>query len=73
MASGRVVDGQIQLEPYEEDLPEGAAVILYFPSEEDSIEIDEETKQMLLESIAECDRGETIPFEQVMEELRRRE
>jgi hypothetical protein len=72
-ASGHVVDGQIRLEPDQEELPEGAAVILYFPGEEDSVEIDDETKQMLLESIAQCERGETIPFDQLMEELQRRE
>ena len=35
-------------------------------------EADEETERMLLESIAQCERGQTVPFEQVLEELRRR-
>ena len=36
-------------------------------------EADEETERMLLESIAQCERGQTVPFEQLLEELRRRE
>ena len=35
-------------------------------------EADEETERMLLESIAQCERGETVPFETVLQELRRR-
>jgi hypothetical protein len=35
-------------------------------------EVDEEMEAMLLESIAQCDRGETVPFEELLEELRRR-
>jgi hypothetical protein len=54
------------------DLPEGAAVTVLLPEDDETFEADEETERMLLESIAQCERGEKIPFETVIEELRRR-
>jgi hypothetical protein len=38
-----------------------------------TFEADDETEKMLLESIAQCERGETIPFDTVLDELRRGE
>ena len=69
VASGRVIDGRVELADTE--LPEGAAVTVLLP-EGETFEADEETEQMLLESLAQCDRGETVPFESVLQELRRR-
>ena len=71
VASGRVIDGRVQLE--DANLPEGAAVTVLFQEDDESFEADEETERMLLESIAQCERGETVPLEQVLEGLRRRE
>jgi hypothetical protein len=45
-------------------------------SEDSSVpvfEADPETECMLLESMAQCDRGETVPLEKVLDELRSRE
>jgi hypothetical protein len=42
-------------------------------NEEQTFEADPETERMLLESIAQSDRGETVPLEKVLEELRSRE
>ena len=56
----------------EAELPEGAAVTVLMPEGDETFEADEETARMLLDSIAQCDRGETVPFETVMQELRRR-
>ncbi len=70
VASGRVVDGHVELT--DAQLPEGAAVTVLFPDEE-TFEADPETERMLLESIAQCERGEGIPIEAVLAELRRRE
>ncbi|HYR29838.1 MAG TPA: hypothetical protein VEU30_15315 [Thermoanaerobaculia bacterium] len=70
VASGRVIDGRVELEDV--DLPEGANVTVLLREGDETFEADEETERMLLESIAECDRGETVPFETVLEELRRR-
>lgn len=33
---------------------------------DETFEADEETERMLLESIPQCDRGETIPFEKLL-------
>jgi hypothetical protein len=68
VASGRVVHGRIELSGAE--LPEGAAVTVLFQEEDETFSVDEETKTMLLESIAQCERGETVPLEQVLDELR---
>jgi len=40
---------------------------------EESFEVDAELKAVLLESIAQADRGETIPAEELLRELRSRE
>ena len=71
VASGRVIDGRVELTDTE--LPEGAAVTVLLREGDETFEADEETERMLLESIAQCERGETVPFETVLEELRRRE
>jgi len=70
VASGRVIDGRVDLLGAE--LPEGASVTVLLAEGDETFEVDEETEKMLLESIAQCDRGQTVPFESVIEELRRR-
>ena len=70
VASGRVIDGHVELTDAE--LPEGASVTVLLP-EEETFEADPETERMLLESIAQFERGEAIPIESVLSELRRRE
>ena len=40
---------------------------------DETFEADPETERMLLDSIAQCDRGETIPLTQLLGELRDRE
>lgn len=69
VATGRVVDGRVEL--VESELPEGAAVTVLLHEGDETFEVDEETERMLLESIAQCDRGETIPFDEVIRTLRR--
>ena len=70
VATGRVIHGHVELTDAE--LPEGVSVTVLLP-EEETFEADPETERMLLESIAQCERGEAIPIETVLEELRRRE
>lgn len=70
VASGRIVDGHVEID--DAQFPEGAAVTVLFPDEE-TFEADPETERMLLESIAQCDRGEGLPLETVLATLRRRE
>ena len=70
VASGRVIDGRVELT--EAELPEGASVTVLLREDDETFEADDETERMLLESIAQCERGETVPFDSVLEELRRR-
>ncbi|HJW93517.1 MAG TPA: hypothetical protein VJ901_07860 [Thermoanaerobaculia bacterium] len=55
------------------ELPEGAAVTVLLPEPDGTFEADPETERMLLESIAQCERGQKRPFDAVLEELRKRE
>jgi hypothetical protein len=66
VASGKVVHGQII---YDGDFPEGADVTLIADDHEVGFEVDPELKKILLQSIAECDRGETISAEELLREL----
>lgn len=70
IASGKVVHGQIV---YEGELPEGAEVTLLAHDVEETFEVTPELKAVLLESIAQCDRGETISADELIREMRSRE
>ena len=70
IASGKVVDGRVELDTA---LPEGARVTVLAPEGDETFEADEATERMLLESIAQCERGEAIPIAQLLGELRDRE
>ena len=70
VASGKVVAGRVELDG---DLPEGASVTVLARDGDETFEADPDTERMLLEAIAQCDRGETIPMTQLLGELRRRE
>lgn len=71
VASGRVIGGRVELQ--DAQLPEGAAVTVLLQEGDETFEADPETERMLLESIAQCERGQTVPLEKVLGELRRRE
>jgi hypothetical protein len=70
VASGKVVAGRVELDG---ELPEGASVTVLALDGDETFEADSETETMLLDAIAQCDRGETIPLTQLIGELRRRE
>jgi len=70
IASGKVVNGHVVVEA---DLPEGADVTLIALDGEETFEVTPELKAVLLESIAQGDRGETISGEALLQELRSRE
>lgn len=70
IASGRVVGGRVELDT---DLPEGAAVTILAPEGDETFEADPETEKMLLEAIAQCERGQTTPMTRLLSELRDRE
>ena len=70
VASGKVVAGRVELDG---ELPEGASVTVLARDGDETFEADPETEKMLLDSIAQCERGETVPLVQVLGELRSRE
>jgi hypothetical protein len=55
------------------DLPDGAAVTVLALDGDETFEADTETEQMLLEAIAQCNRGQTTPMADLLDELRNRE
>ena len=70
IASGKVVGGRIELDSA---MPEGTAVTVLAPEGDETFEADPATERMLLDAIAQCERGETIPMTQLLGELRDRE
>jgi hypothetical protein len=70
IASGRVVDGRVELDG---DLPEGASVTVIARDGDETFEADPGTEKMLLEAIAQCERGDTVSMKQLLSELRSRE
>jgi hypothetical protein len=70
IASGKVIDGRVVVEA---ELPEGAEVMLLALDGEETFEVDAELEAVLLQSIAQGERGDTIPAEELLRELRSRE
>jgi hypothetical protein len=70
MASGKVVDGRVELDG---ELPEGASVTVIVRDDDETFEADADTEKMLLDAIAQCERGDTISMKQLLSELRSRE
>lgn len=70
VASGRVVGGRVELDG---DLPEGASVTVLAREGDETFDVDPATEQALLDAIAECERGETVPMTDLLSDLRHRE
>jgi hypothetical protein len=70
IASGKVVGGRVELDS---ELPEGAYVTVLAREGDETFEADSETERLLLDSIAQCERGDIIPLGQLLDELRDRE
>lgn len=68
IASGTVVSGQIILDG--EPLPNGALVTVLAREADETFELDAAAEDELLASLAEADRGELIPAEEVLERIR---
>lgn len=66
VASGKVVHGQIV---YEGEFPEGTDVTLIADDHEHGFEVTPELRAVLLEAMAECDRGEKITADELLREL----
>ena len=70
VSSGKVVHGQVVVDG---ELPEGADVMLLTLDGEETFEVSAELEAILLESIAQGERGETISGEELLREMRSRE
>ncbi len=66
VTSGKVVHGRIELDA---ELPEGASVTV-IAADDDTFDADVTTETMLLDAIAQCERGQTVPLKQVLDALR---
>ena len=64
VTSGKVVSGQIIVEG--EPLPDGSVVTVLAREIDESFELDAAAEAELLLSLAEADRGELIPAEEVL-------
>ena len=70
IASGKVVGGRVELDG---ELPEGATVTVIAREADETFEVDADTEQILLRAIEQCERGETMPMADLLNELRARE
>ncbi len=70
ISSGRVVDGQIVCEG---EFPEGTEVTVIARDDQETFDVSPELRAVLLQSIAECERGETISGDDLIREMRSRE
>ena len=68
VSSGRVVSGHIVIEG--EPLPDGSVVAVLAREADKSFELDAIAEAELLLSLAEADRGELIPAEEVFRTFR---
>jgi hypothetical protein len=62
--------GRVELDV---ELPEGTSVTVLALEGDETFEVDAETEQMLLQAIAQCDKGQTTPMADLVSELRSRE
>ena len=67
IATGKVVDGRVELDSA---LPEGASVTVLASEGDETFEADHATERMLLDGIAQCERGDTIPINELLDERR---
>ena len=70
IAPGKVVGGRVELDS---ELPEGTSVTVLARDGDETFQADAETERMLLDAIAQCERGDTVPLPQLLGELRNRE
>ncbi len=71
ITSGRVVEGKIVVDG--DPLPEGTTVTVLTREGDESFVLDAAAEAELLESIAEANRGDVVPAEDVLRALRNRE
>lgn len=69
VATGKVVGGKIVLEG--ERLSEGTVVTVVVPDDEEAFDTTPEEEHVLLEAIAQADRGQVLSWEQLRARIRR--
>ncbi len=69
LTTGTVVGGKIEVEG--DPLPEGAVVTVLVRDGDETFEVPPGLERELEESIAQANRGETIPAGELLERLRR--
>ena len=69
IVTGKVVDGKVLVDGM--TLPEGAVVTVITREAEQGVQLTPDEEARLLEAIAEADRGETIPAEELFARLDR--
>jgi len=70
VVTGKVVQGKVVVEG--QPLEEGAVVTILAREREETFDLTPDEEAELLPAIAEADRGETLPGEQVLQGLPRR-
>jgi beta-lactam-binding protein with PASTA domain len=70
IAPGKVVNGRVELDA---ELPEGTLVTVLSLEGDETFEADAKTERMLLQAIAQCEKGQTTPMADLVSELRSRE
>lgn len=68
VTTGKVVNGKVEVP--DEELTEGMVVTVLVPEERETFALGSTAEAALLASIDEADRGEVIPGEEVLRELR---
>ena len=69
VSTGRVVGGKVILEG--EGSAEGSVVTVVAREDDETFEVSSEEEDALLEAIAQADRGQVVPWEELREQLRR--
>ena len=70
MTRGKIVNGRVELDA---ELPEGTPVTVLALEGDETFEVDSETEQILLQAIAQCEKGQMTPMADLLSELRSRE
>lgn len=65
IAPGKVVNGRVELDA---ELPDGTSVTVLALEGDETFEADGETEQMLLQAIAQCEKGQTTPMADLLSE-----
>ena len=69
ISTGKIHGGTVQFDAH--DLPDGTKVTMLAQEGDESFELGPEDEARLLTAIAEANRGETTPAEEVLRQIRR--